>query len=150
MRIEKINDNKKQFLSLLLLGDEQESMIDQYLPNGDLFALYDNDLKSICVILGIDKNTCELKNIATEEKEQGKGYGTALIHFILNFYKNEYKTMLVGTGEIPSILSFYKRFGFEESHRINNFFIDHYDHPMFEENIQLIDMIYLKKDLLES
>ena len=69
-------------------------MIDQYLPNGDLFALYDNDLKSICVILGIDKNTCELKNIATEEKEQGKGYGTALIHFILNFYKNEYKTSI--------------------------------------------------------
>ena len=27
MRIEKINDNKKQFLSLLLLGDEQESML---------------------------------------------------------------------------------------------------------------------------
>ena len=50
----------------------------------------------------------------------------------------------------PAILSFYKRFGFEESHRIKNFFIDHYDHPMFEENIQLIDMIYLKKDLLES
>jgi hypothetical protein len=51
MRIEKIIENKKQFLDLLLLADEQENMIDKYLPNGDLFALYDNDLKSICVVV---------------------------------------------------------------------------------------------------
>lgn len=33
MRIEKIIENKKQFLDLLLLADEQENMIDKYLPN---------------------------------------------------------------------------------------------------------------------
>ena len=42
MRIEKIIDNKKHFLDLLLLADEQENMIDKYLPGGDLFALYEN------------------------------------------------------------------------------------------------------------
>ncbi len=47
MKIEKINENKKQFLDLLLLADEQENMIDRCLPNGDLFALYDDDLKSV-------------------------------------------------------------------------------------------------------
>ena len=31
MRIETITENKKQFLDLLLLADEQESMIDRYL-----------------------------------------------------------------------------------------------------------------------
>mgnify|MGYP001271262347 CR=1 FL=1 len=67
MRIEKIIENKKQFLDLLLLADEQENMIDKYLPNGDLFALYDNDLKSVCVVVPIDSETCELKNIATYE-----------------------------------------------------------------------------------
>ncbi len=46
MRIEKIIDNKKQFLDLLLLADEQENMIYKYLPGGDLFALYDHYLKS--------------------------------------------------------------------------------------------------------
>ena len=35
MKIEKITDNKKQYLDLLLLADEQENMIDKYLPNGD-------------------------------------------------------------------------------------------------------------------
>jgi GNAT superfamily N-acetyltransferase len=147
MKIEKVNENKKRFLDLLLLADEQEDMIDKYLPNGDLFVLYDDDLKSVCVVLPINSETCELKNIATYEKYQGKGYGRALINYISDFYKNDYKTMLVGTGETPAILSFYESCGFKLSHRIKNFFTDNYDHPMFEDGIQLVDMIYLKKNL---
>ena len=146
MKIEKIIENKKQYLDLLLLADEQEDMIDKYLPDGDLFALYDDDLKSVCVVLPIDSETCELKNIATYEKYQCKGYGRALINFISDYYKKEYKTMLVGTGETPTILSFYENCGFIKSHRIKNFFTDNYDHPIYENGIQLIDMIYLKKD----
>jgi len=148
MKIEKILENKKQYLDLLLLADESEVMIDKYLSDGDLFALYDGDMKSICVVIGLNKETCELKNIATYEQFQGKGYGKALINFISDFYKNDYKTMLVGTGETPGILSFYEDCGFTISHRLKNFFIDNYDHLMFDGEIQLIDMIYLKKDLI--
>ncbi|MDW7694318.1 GNAT family N-acetyltransferase [Flammeovirgaceae bacterium SG7u.111] len=147
MRIEKLTNNKKQHLDLLLLADEQEDMIDRYLESGDMFTLYDDDLKSVCVVLAIDKETCELKNLATYEKYQGKGYATALIKFISDYYKNDYKTMLVGTGETPTILSFYENCGFEKSHSIKNFFTDNYDHPIVEEGIQLIDMVYLKKQL---
>ncbi len=147
MKIEKITKDKKRFLDLLLLADEQENMIDKYLTCGDMFALYDNDLKSICVVVSIDEEACELKNIATYKEYQGKGYGRALITFISDFYKNEYKIMLVGTGETPTILSFYKNCGFKESHRVKNFFTDNYDHLMFEEGVQLVDMVYLKKDL---
>ena len=146
-KIEKITENKKQFLDLLLLADEQENMIDKYLANGDLFALYEDDLKSVCVVVQINSETCELKNIATYTKYQGRGYGRALIKFISDFYKNDYRTMLVGTGETPGILSFYESCGFEISHRIKNFFTDNYDQPIFEGDIQLVDMIYLKKDL---
>ncbi|HQB48006.1 MAG TPA: GNAT family N-acetyltransferase [Bacteroidales bacterium] len=147
MKIVQITENKKQFLDLLLLADESEIMIDKYLPSGDLFALYDDDLKSVCVVAPINDETCELKNIATYEKYQGKGYGRALIKFISDFYKNSYKTMLLGTGDVPWILSFYESCGFELSHRIKNFFTDNYDHPMFDGDIQLIDMVYLKIDL---
>ena len=147
MKIEKIIKNKKQFLDLLLLADEQEDMIDKYLPSGDLFALYDDDLKSVCVVVQVNSRNCELKNIATYEKYQGKGYGRALINFIFDFYKNDYQTILVGTGETPAILSFYESCGFRKSHRVKNFFTDNYDYPIFEGDIQLVDMIYLKKDL---
>ena len=147
MRIDRIIDNKKRFLDLLLLADEQEDMIDKYLPGGDLFALYDRELRRVCVVLHVDSETCELKYIATYPQYQGIGYGRALISFISDFYKNNYKTMLVGTGETPAILSFYESCGFVKSHRVKNFFTDNYDHPMFEGDIQLVDMVYLKKDL---
>lgn len=147
MTIQQIHDNKKQHLDLLLLADESEEMIDKYLHKGDLFALYDGDLKSVCVVASIDNQTCELKNIATHPQYQGKGYGSALIKYVSELYKNKYKYMLVGTGEVPSILAFYESFGFKESHRIKNFFTDNYPHPMFEGDIQLVDMIYLKKNL---
>lgn len=32
--------------------------------------------------------------------------------------------------------------------RIKNFFTDNYDHPIFECGVQLIDMVYLEKNLL--
>lgn len=147
MRIEKITDNKKQFLDLLLLADEQEDMIDRYLPDGDVFALYDDDLRSICVVVPVDKETCELKNIATYEKYQRQGYGQALIQFISEYFKTDYRFMIVGTGETPASLSFYEACGFKQSHRLKNFFTDNYRHAMFEGDIQLVDMIYLKKQL---
>lgn len=39
MRLRQIHENKKQYLSLLLLADEQESMIDRYLERGRLYVL---------------------------------------------------------------------------------------------------------------
>lgn len=147
MEIKRISENKKQFLDLLLLADEQEDMIDRYLEKGDMFALYDDNLKTICVVTEIDKSTCELKNIATYPQHQRKGYARMLIKYIRDFYKGKYKEMLVGTGEVPSILAFYQGCGFELSHRLPNFFTDNYDHPIVEEGVQLVDMIYLKNSL---
>lgn len=147
IRIERVTENKKQFLDLLLLADEQEDMIDKYLSSGDLFALYDDDLKSICVVVPVNDDVCELKNIATYEQYRGKGYGRRLINYISDFYKKGYKAMLVGTGEAPAILLFYESCGFKKSHRIENFFTNNYDRPIFERDIQLVDMIYLRKEL---
>ena len=150
MEIVLVKENKKQFIDLLLLADEQESMIDLYLERGDLFALYDEGLKSICVVTEETADTCELKNIATYQSSHGRGYGSKLIEYISAFYKDKYQTMLVGTGDVPGIKKFYEKNGFRLSHRIPNFFIDNVDHPMFEDGVQLVDMIYLKKALREK
>lgn len=146
MTVKQIKENKKLYLDLLLLGDEQESMIDRYLEAGDMFALYDEDLKAVCVVAHIDNDVCELKNIAVYPQFHRQGYGRALISYVSTLYTG-YKTMLVGTGETPSILSFYRQCGFEVSHRIKNFFTDHYDHPIVEEGVRLVDMVYLRKKL---
>ena len=148
MKILTINENKKDFLDLLLLGDEEEKMIDKYLENGKLFALYDDDLKSVCVITS-SKDSYEIKNIATYPHYQKQGYGKRLIKFVINYCKSENKptTIYVGTGDCEGIISFYEKCGFEKSHKISNFFIDNYSEPIFEEGKQLVDMVYLKKNI---
>ena len=45
MKIREVNENKKQFISLLLLADEQASMVDRYLEKGTMYVLEDNDVK---------------------------------------------------------------------------------------------------------
>lgn len=147
MEIKIIESNKKDFLDLLLLADEQESMIDKYLDRGNLFALYDDGLKSICVVTDEGNGRYELQSLATYEKFHGKGYGKKLVSHISSYYKDKGTSMLVGTGDIPWILSFYEHCGFIYSYRLENYFIEHYDELMFEEGIQLRDKVYLEMDL---
>lgn len=147
MRIEKITDRKKRFLELLLLGDEQEDMIDRYLERGEVFTLFDPDVKSICVVTDEGNALCELKNLATYPAFQGRGYGTRLLKYLFRHYHGTYAAMMVGTGEVPGILAFYERLGFTFSHRLKDFFTSNYREPIVECGVRLADMIYLKKSL---
>ena len=89
----------------------------------------------------------EIKNIATVPEYQGKGYAKAMIDFVVNKYKGQYTVVQVGTGDSPLTIPFYEKCGFVYSHSLPNFFIDNYDHPIFENGIQLVDMVYLKRPL---
>jgi nicotinamidase-related amidase len=44
-------------------------------------------------------------------------------------------------------IPFYEKCGFKRHHLIKNFFLDNYDHPIFEEGVQLVDMVYLRKNI---
>ena len=145
MVIKKVVENKKDYFSLLLLADESEDMVDKYLECGEMFVLDDNGVKAECVVTKESDEIYEIKNIAVTPDFQRKGYGKHLIEYLLSYYI-DCKVMLVGTGDCDSILNFYHKCGFIESHRVKNFFVDNYDHPMFQDGKQLIDMIYLKHE----
>lgn len=147
MEIKEIKENKKQFLPLLLLADEQEEMIDQYIERGTMYVLEDNGIKCQCIVTDEGNGILEIKNIATEPAHQGKGYGKILINFIAMKYRGEYAVLQVGTGDSPLTIPFYEKCGFVRSHSVKNFFIDHYDHLIYEGGVQLVDMVYLRKKL---
>lgn len=147
MEIKEIKEKKKQFLSLLLLADEQENMIDAYLERGTMYVLADNGVKCECVVTDEGNGVLEIKNIATRPEWRGKGYGKALIDFVVMRYRGQYSVLQVGTGDSPLTVPFYERCGFTRSHRIKNFFTDNYDHPIYECGIQLVDMVYLQRKL---
>ncbi|MDR0819851.1 MAG: GNAT family N-acetyltransferase [Oscillospiraceae bacterium] len=147
MEIRLITNNKKDYLELLLLADEQENMIDKYLERGDLFALYDGELKSTCVVTDEGGGVFELQSLATYEKFQRQGFATKLIEYIREYYSGTGRTLIVGTGDTPTIVSFYERRGFRFSRRIENYFLEHYDNPIIEDGVQLTDKVYFSMSL---
>lgn len=145
MKITKVTADKKQYLPLLLLADEQEDMIDRYLDRGTMYVLDDQGVKSECVVTDEGNGVMEIKNIATAPEHQGKGYAKALIDFLIREYRGQYRELQVGTGDSPLTVPFYERCGFVRSHIVPNFFTEHYDHPIIECGVQLVDMVYLKR-----
>ena len=62
MKIIEITANKKEYLDLLLLADEQEDMVDRYLEKGKMYVLDDNGVKCECVITDEGNGILEIKN----------------------------------------------------------------------------------------
>ena len=130
MEIREITGDKRRYLPLLLVGDEQEEMVMRYLPHGSLFVCF------------------ELKNLAVEPCRQRQGHGRRMVAFVVRRYAEQgYRTLRVGTGETPSTLSFYAQCGFRPAGRIPDFFTRNYDHPIVEEGVLLRDMILLEQPL---
>lgn len=90
--------DKKRYLDLLLLADEQEDMVDRYLERGTMYVLEDDGVKAECVVTDEGDRILELKNIAVEPADQGKGYGKALIDFLIETYAGQYteRTSVLG------------------------------------------------------
>ena len=147
METRKVETDKKQYLDLLLLADEQEDMIDRYLERGTMYVLVDDGVRAECVVTDEDGGILELKNIAVEPDFQHKGYGRALVDFLIQTYIGQYTVLQVGTGDSPSTIPFYESCGFHRHHLVRNFFTDHYDHPIYECGVQLVDMVYLQREM---
>ena len=146
MTIRKVEENKKQYLSLLLLADEQEDMVDRYLERGTMYVLEDGGVKAECVVTD-EGGVLEVKNLAVEPAAQGKGYGKALLDFLVQTYAGQYPALWVGTGDSPSTVPFYEACGFRRHHRVKHFFLEHYAHPIYEGGVRLTDMVYLQRAL---
>ncbi len=147
MQIYEVTTDKKRYLPLLLLADEQEDMIDRYLDRGTLFVLDDGGVKALCVVTDEGGGVLELKNLAVEPAFQRRGYGRQLIRFLEETYAGAFSTLRVGTGDSPLTLPFYEACGFHRAFTVPDFFTQNYDHPIFEGGRQLVDMIYLEKPL---
>ena len=143
-----MEENRKRYLPLLLLADEQESMVDRYLERGTMYVLEDGgEVLAECVVTDEGGGVLELKNLAVAPAFQRRGYGRRLIRFLETAYAGSHRILQVGTGDSPATLPFYERCGFVRCRRVKNFFTDHYDHPIFEGGVQLTDMVYLQKPL---
>lgn len=148
MKITKITHNKKAYLPLLLLADEEEAMLDRYLERGTMYVLDDGGvIKAECVVTDEGSGILEIKNLAVEPAYQKHGYGRTLIDFIAARYKTTHRILQVGTGDSPSTVPFYEKCGFTRSHIVKNFFTDNYSRPIYDGGVLLKDMVYLRREI---
>lgn len=144
MQIQEVKKNKKDYLSLLLLADEQEDMIDRYLERGTMYVLLEQGLKAECIVTDEGNGILEIKSLAVVPEAQRKGYGRKMLAFIQEKYRGQYRFLQLGTGDSPLTIPFYESCGFQRVGCLPDFFVKNYDHPIYEAGVQLKDMIILQ------
>lgn len=135
---------------LLLLADPSRDLIAEYLPLSELYiARLDNDLVGVVVLLPLDGNTIEIKNIAVNPEFQGLGIGSFMIRNVTKIASiKKAHTLLIGTADssLPQ-LHLYQKLGFEISEIKEDFFEKNYQEHIYENGIQARHMIMLSKQL---
>lgn len=137
-------------MALLLLADPSEKLVNEYLSRGQCMVAEEGGLIiGVYVLLPTRPETIEIVNIAVAESEQGRGIGKKLvIHAIETSRQLGYKTIEIGTGNSGvGQLALYQKCGFRITGIDRDFFIRHYDEPIYENGIQVVDMVRLSQDL---
>lgn len=136
--------------SLLLLADPSHQQIQTYLKTGIGYqAIIDDQVVGVYVLQLRSTGHYELMNIAVLEAHQGKGIGKTLLQHAIDYCRQKQAhTLEIGTGNSSlSQLAFYQKLGFRIVRVIPNFFVTHYDEPIFENGIQCRDMLILSMQL---
>lgn len=148
MEIRRVEGDRRRYLPLLLLADEQPEMVERYINQGEMWVL-DDGSGVVAEVLVTDEGegVAEVKSLAVDPACQGRGYGRALLGFVAAHYAGMFAELQVGTGDSPLTVPFYERCGFVRHHVVEDFFTDNYDHLIWEAGVQLKDMVYLRKPL---
>ena len=150
MEIRKLDTNEFPPMELLLLADPSPQLVEEYIQRGQCFvAEMDDGIIGVYVLLATRPETVELVNIAVSENQQGKGIGKQLVnHAIVNAKMLGYKTIEIGTGNSSmGQLALYQKCGFRMTGVDRDFFIRHYSEEIYENGMQVRDMIRLSQDL---
>jgi len=149
--IRQLNSGEEIPYHLLLLADETIEAIDKYISTSEIYLLEQDDkMIAVYALWPLSKQQIEIKNIAVHEDYQGRGIGRFLLKDAENKAKERgYREIIIGTPDSAiKQLSIYKKAGFEEFSIKKDFFTLNYPQPIFEEGIQLKDMVMLRKKLI--
>lgn len=146
----RLSEREELPLKLLLLADPSEKLVLEYTQRGQCFILEKSGrIIGVYVLIPTRPETAEIVNVAVDEAFQGKGYGKALVlHAVENARNAGFKTIEIGTGNSGvSQMALYQKCGFRMTSIDRDFFLRHYDEPIFENGIRVIDMVRMSMDL---
>lgn len=136
---------------LLLLADETKDAINQYIFDSDIYLL--NNGEDDIAVMALYENSpaeLELKNMAVIEPFRSKGIGSILMDKAKEIaLENGYETLAVGTSDTGfQQIRFYEKNGFVKKGILKDFFIENYPFPIYENGLQMRDMVILNYSLL--
>ncbi|GAB3325697.1 GNAT family N-acetyltransferase [Larkinella ripae] len=123
---------------LLLLGDENQDLIDAYLPFCERYALLSEQvIRGIC-LLKPEGKTGEIMNIAVEPAYQGRGFGQALLRYVIEVARQRsFQSLVIKTGNSGiGQIALYQRLGFDLVAVNFDYFLHTYPNPIWENGIQ--------------
>ena len=145
--IRKLKHDEKTPMDLLLLADPSEKSILKYIGKSEVYAaLENNHIIGVYVLTEIAPKKVELMNVAVAESHQGKGIGKLLVCHAIEVAKTSGRDSIeIGTGN-SSIqqLALYQKCGFRMKEIFHDYFVKHYEEPIFENGIQCRDMVRLE------
>ena len=132
-------------MALLLLADPSEDKIRSYLSGSRCFVASSGEVVvGACVVQPRASGAHEIMSIAVPTACQKSGYGTALLKWVIDFFRSAGAQQLeVGTGTFGYQLAFYQRQGFRVTGIDHDFFVKNYPEPIYENGIPLLDMLRL-------
>ncbi len=132
-------------MSMLRHADPSEKCIELYLHGSKCFgAFVEDSLVGVCVTNSNGADVWEIYNIVVIPEKQKQGFGKKLLEFVINYFEEiGAKSLELGTGTFGYQLLFYQRYGFRVDNVRKNFFVDNYSEPIYEEGVQLKDMLRL-------
>ena len=115
--ISKIYSKHDLPFDLLLLADETIEAIEKYIYDSEVYVAKeseDSNAIAVFVLLKINDDDIEIKNVAGMETLQNRGIGSFLISEIKRIAKvSKYKNIIVGTpSSSAKQINFYQRNGF--------------------------------------
>jgi GNAT superfamily N-acetyltransferase len=150
MDIRKLGEGEQPPMELLLNADPSKQLVERYLQRGTSYVAVDSgEIVGVYVLLPTRPATVELVNVSVREEHQGKGIGKQLVrHAVRQAREEGYQTIEVGTGNSSvDQLALYQKCGFRMVGIDRDFFLRHYEEPLFENGIQVTDMVRLSQDL---
>jgi ribosomal protein S18 acetylase RimI-like enzyme len=150
LKIRQLSRDENIPYSLLLLADETVQSINRYIFDSEIFVLEQNsEAIAVYALQKLNADEAEIKNIAVAPAFQGRGFGKLLLYDATKRAKTQgFKAILIGTGDVATKqLALYQKVGFQQIGVRKNFFVDNFPEPIFEDGVQLKDMVVLKKEL---
>ncbi|WP_404447665.1 GNAT family N-acetyltransferase [Sutcliffiella horikoshii] len=147
------SSDRLEYLPYLVMADESESVVKEYIAEGQMFAIMvdSGTVAGVALFVEDSEGVIELKNIALDPQFRGLGLGKRVINLAFEIFKGQgFRKMIVGTANSSiASLAFYQKAGFRMAEIRKDFFLK-YPEQIIEDGIQAMDMVVFERVLQEE